>query len=214
MILLIAVALGFAAGLGRARVRRRTYQVNLPSWLGLLFAAALLQAFAFSFPPSRAALPDWLVSAILVGTQAVLLVFIWLNRRQPGFTLLGLGLALNLLVIVANGGWMPVSPQVAAELFPGQSLETGQRVGWSKDILLPTSETRLWQLSDFLLLPAWFPGRSAFSPGDLLIAIGVFYALWTRGGPEHTNDPILKGVTAQKVTSPQKKQGQLNKEIE
>lgn len=148
----------------------------------LLFTAVLLQATAFYFPATRKLFPDWLAALFLVGTQICLLVFIWLNRTQPGFPILGAGLVLNLLVIIANGGWMPVSPQVVAELFPGAALELGLRVGWSKDILMLPAETRLWWLADRLLLPAWFPQRFAFSPGDILIAIGAFWALWVRGG--------------------------------
>ena len=98
--------------------------------------------------------------------------------------ILGVGLALNVLVIVANGGWMPVSPQVITDLFSvsPDAAALGMRVGWSKDILLLPAETRLWWLSDCFLLPTWFPQRAAFSPGDILIAMGVFWALWVRGG--------------------------------
>ena len=184
MILLYAVVLGFAAGFVRAASSGRSFQLNPPGRVGLLFAAALLQAAAFYFPATRKMLPDWLAALILVGTQIGLLVFVWFNRTQPGFPILGLGLALNILVIVANGGWMPVSPQVVSTLFPDthSSLIPGMRVGWSKDILLLPAETRLWWLSDCFLLPAWLPQRAAFSPGDILIAMGAFWALWVRGG--------------------------------
>jgi hypothetical protein len=112
-----------------------------------------------------------------------MLVFTGLNRTQPGFLILGMGLALNNLVIVAKGGWMPISPQVVTELFPetqGAAM-VGERVGWSKDILLLPAETRLWWLSDCFLLPAWLPQRAAFSLGDIFIAVGIFWVLWTRG---------------------------------
>ena len=183
MILLDAVVFGFVAGGARAGIRRRPYRLDLPGRLDLLFAAALLQSAVFYFPPTRTILPDWLVSCLLVSTQIVLLVFVWLNRAQPGFWLLGAGLGLNLLVIVANGGWMPVSPQVISALFSdvsGAALELGERVGWSKDILLLPTQTRLWWLSDCMLLPSWFPQQAAFSLGDVLIAIGAFWALWIR----------------------------------
>lgn len=184
MILLYAVVLGFAAGFVRARSNGRSLQLNPPMGAGLLFAAALLQVAAFYIPAIRKVMPDWLASLILVGTQFCLLGVIWLNRTQPGFAILGVGLALNILVIVANGGWMPVSPQVITELFPESTDAAipGMRVGWSKDILLLPAETRLWWLSDCFLLPAWFPQRAAFSLGDILIAMGIFWALWSRGG--------------------------------
>jgi hypothetical protein len=185
MILLYAVALGLVAGLARARLNGRPFQSLPPKHNGLLFAAMLLQMLAFNFPATRRLIPDQLASFLLVSTQICLLAFIWLNRSQPGFLIVGGGLILNLLVIITNGGWMPLSPQVAGELFPGlsaNSLHAGMRVGWSKDILLLQDETHLWWLSDCLLLPTWFPLRAAFSPGDILIAAGVFWALWVRGG--------------------------------
>jgi hypothetical protein len=54
------------------------------------------------------------------------------------------------------------------------SAETGTRVLATKDIVLPRDETRLWFLSDiFVVLPP-FPIPSVFSPGDVLIAAGMF----------------------------------------
>lgn len=185
MILLYAVILGFAAGFVRARANGRSLWARPPGRLGLLFVAALLQALAFYIPATRQMLPGWLAAFLLVGSQIMMLVFVGLNRTQPGFLILGLGLAANLLVIIANEGWMPVSPQVLADLFPESSAVAvvGERVGWSKDILLLPAETHLWWLSDRFILPAWFPQRAAFSLGDILIAIGAFWALWVRGGP-------------------------------
>ena len=185
MILLYAVFLGLAAGLVRAKISGRSLQLNPPGKVGLLFGAVFLQATAFFIPATRQLMPDWMAALFLVGTQICLLAFIWLNREQPGFLILGAGLAFNLLVIVANGGWMPISPQVVNQLFPnmqGATLDIGERVGWSKDILLLPSETAFWWLSDRLLLPTWFPQRAAFSAGDILIAAGAFWALWSRGG--------------------------------
>ena len=193
MILLDAVVLGLAAGLARARISSRSFLLNPPGWVWLLCAAVFLQATAFYIPATRRLMPDWLASIFLVGTQICLLAFIWLNREQPGFILLGAGLALNLLVIITNGGWMPVSPHVVAQLSPNMQstdLVSGMRVGWSKDILLLPSETRLGWLSDCLILPSWFPQRAAFSLGDILIASGAFWALWTRGGQKDSTTGI------------------------
>ncbi|MEW5871298.1 MAG: DUF5317 domain-containing protein [Chloroflexota bacterium] len=194
MVLLWAVALGLAAGLARAWLTRQPFRQETPDHIWLLLAAASLQAIAFYIPATRTAMPKWLAALALVGSQAGLLVFVYLNRRQAGFPVLGAGLALNILVIVANCGWMPTSPQVLAELFPGYpsaALQPGMRVGWSKDVLLLPAETRLAWLSDCMLLPAWFPQRAAFSFGDVWIATGAFWALWARGGPQGWGIPKL-----------------------
>lgn len=196
MILLDAVILGLVAGVVRSRLNCQAFQVNPPEHLWLLFLMALLQALAIYSPVIPQPITEWLAPILFVGSQVGLLVFIWLNRRQPGFLMLGAGLALNLLVIAANGGWMPVSPRAAAALFPNwpaASIEPGLRIVGTKDIVLLPAETRLWCLSDCFLTPAWFPQRAAFSPGDILIAAGAFWALWVRGGKsaQHASQSIL-----------------------
>ena len=90
-----------------------------------------------------------------------------------------IGLGLNLLVILANRGWMPISPQTANHLIDGNVLEVlslGSRFG-QKDILLLPQDTHLEFLADRFLLPDWFSYKVAFSLGDTLIALGIFWLL-------------------------------------
>jgi hypothetical protein len=80
---------------------------------------------------------------------------------------------------------MPINPQTAQKILPAGSvdaLQIGQRIGYSKDILLTREETRLWFLSDRLTLPQWINYGVAFSVGDLLLFIGVIWLLWSLGG--------------------------------
>jgi len=126
--------------------------------------------------------------AALVGSQMLLLLFVWCNRAHPGFWLLGLGLVMNLTVIVLNGGLMPISPETVVRIAPpGTPVDAlfppGTRLGTTKDIVLETQDTRLWWLSDILLFPTWFPmPQFAYSVGDVLIAAGVIQLLWRSGG--------------------------------
>jgi hypothetical protein len=136
-------------------------------------------------PATRSTLPREWVSVALVSSQVFLLVFAGLNLRQPGFSLLAAGLALNLLVIALNGGLMPISPETIQTLYPhlpADAWEVGQRFGTGKDVVLQMQDTRLWFLSDHLWLPESIPYRAAFSPGDVLIALGAFWLLFTFGG--------------------------------
>jgi hypothetical protein len=147
--------------------------------------AFLPQWLAFHLSVTRRLTTDSLAAAALVSSQALLLVFAWFNRRKSGFWALGTGLALNLVTITLNGGLMPVSPEVVAQLLPhtpANAWQVGERVGWN--VVLPIANTRLWWLSDHLLMPDWFPYRKALSLGDALIAAGAFWYLWSLGGPE------------------------------
>ena len=170
----------------RAQIGKRVYRwVNLRK-VWLVFVAVVPQILTFFLPPTRELIPDWLAASVLVLSQAILLVFVWLNRAKPGFWALGLGLGMNLLVILANKGWMPISPATVSRLVTGaahHSWEIGQRLGYSKDIVLTIQETHLWWLSDIFLLPKWSPIQVAFSIGDVLIAMGTIWLLWTMGSP-------------------------------
>ena len=191
MILLLAVAAGLIAGLVRAWIGKRIYQAPELKLVWLVVLAVVPQLFSFHLANTAKLIPDNLASAILVSSQILLFVFVAANRKQNGFLALGLGLGMNLLVIVLNGGWMPISPESVQRLVPGASSETGQighRLGTGKDILLTASVTRLWWLSDRFLFPNWLPWRVAFSLGDVFISIGAFWLLWAQGGVDHRDE--------------------------
>jgi len=180
MILLVSLGFGIAGYQLRSKLARRSLvvpQLHLP-WI--VIAAAAPQFLAFGFTVTRRHISDDYASVALVGSMILWLAFALANRRLPGFWMLGLGLAANLLVIAVNGGFMPISPETLQALTPATAPEhwmIGQRLGYSKDIVLLASQTRLAWLSDCLLLPAWFPYQIAFSIGDILIALGAVQAL-------------------------------------
>jgi hypothetical protein len=185
MILAAAVIAGFIAGLARAWIGKRPYRVPSLRLPGLVLFAFVPQLFAFYLPRAGVRLPDEWAPVVLVGSQVVLLLFFWLNRKQPGFWLLGAGLLLNFLVIVSNGGLMPISPEMVRTIYPTvpeSRWQVGRRLGNGKDIVLPDAETHLRYLSDRFTLPAWVNYSVAFSVGDVLIALGAFWLLWSLGG--------------------------------
>lgn len=191
MILLSALVLGLLAGLARARWQRQSYLAPdlRDIWLALVaFVPQLVIAY---LPATRELLPGWAAEALLAASLVLFLAFVWVNRRLPGMPILFAGIALNGLVMLANGGWMPISPETARHLAGGATVgisDLGQRFG-AKDVLLQTEDMRLPFLSDRFLLPDWSPYHVAFSLGDIILAIGVFWVLAgarTEGGEKRS----------------------------
>jgi len=114
---------------------------------------------------------------LLLLSYLFILAIVWKNRRLSAFRAIGLGLLLNLTVMMANGGFMPIQPEVL-ESFGHQhmaaKMESGYRVLHSKDVLLTRKETRVWILSDVFAFDPPLLSPTAFSPGDVLIAAGAF----------------------------------------
>jgi hypothetical protein len=179
LILLFALAAGLLAGFALARWRGHPYQTPELHHLWLVFVAFLPQFMVIYLPITRENFPEWLVAGCLLASQIMLFGFAWFNRRVPGMPVLICGITLNLVVMTANSGFMPISPQTASRLVSEDRLtdiQPGSRLG-AKDILLPLQDTRFEWLADRFLPPTWFPYQVAFSLGDVLIAIGVFWML-------------------------------------
>jgi hypothetical protein len=180
MILALAVALGFAASLARHRGRAlaQISRISLRSaWLALLALVLQWPMLRTQAGPTEELAVQ---QALFLLSHLLLLAFVWRNRRQPAILLVGLGVTCNLLVILVNGGLMPIAPETLVRINPGIPLEEwplGIHYGYSKDIILAKDATRLWFLSDILVLPPPFPWPTAFSLGDLVIAAGIILLL-------------------------------------
>ena len=147
----------------------------------LILLGLALQLFVFSPFGAR-----WesLMGYFYLASLALLLLAVALNRDLPGIRLLGLGLFLNLLVIAANGGLMPISVEAAhrARLF--DVIATLQAMGRHRHVTLMDEGTKLWFLGDTIVLGYPLPSFQVFSPGDILVALGAFIFLqWAMLGP-------------------------------
>jgi hypothetical protein len=109
---------------------------------------------------------------LLVLSQLALIFLFILNRHIPGAKLFALGIILNTTVMIANGGWMPITPETYQALGPNRVVELQDRAPNNKSILIPRNETKFWFLAD--IIPVSVLGRRyAVSIGDLLLILGV-----------------------------------------
>ena len=178
--LVFAIFAGILAGWARTLWSRSAWQMPdfRYGWVVAIFFVPQFLAFYLPVTSSRMSTP--VVAACLIISQTGLLLFCLYNRHLPGIPVLAAGLCLNLLVIVANGGLMPLSTTTAAYLLPEKvlsNLKVGSRFGLSKDILLSPEAIHFSWLADRFVPPDWIQYRFAFSLGDILIAFGAFLLL-------------------------------------
>lgn len=180
MILALAVVVGLIISLARHRRHflDRVAAIHLDStWLALL---ALVMQWPLLNSPMGPTERFGVRHILFMLSHLLLLLFVWRNRRHVGILVVGLGVILNLTVILINGGYMPITPETLIQINPGSSLDQWSahlHYGYSKDVILPKGATRLWILSDILVLPPPFPWPAAFSLGDLFIAAGIIVFL-------------------------------------
>jgi hypothetical protein len=176
----LGLAAGFAAGGSIDNLARLRFR-----WPWFVLAALVVREAAVLTPLNRLEGAQYVYAAALVALVAWTL---WHINRVAGIWLVAGGSSLNLVVIAANGGRMPVAPELAGALV--QRGHLGQYT-------LMTSYTQLNWLADRIALPGPL-GRvvpEAYSPGDLIVAVGiaivVVLAMRSRSGSEETRPRIV-----------------------
>jgi MFS family permease len=174
--LVIGLALGVAAGgniLNLASVRMRLLQLL---FLGLVVRYATQYAIEIGITEA-----DTYRLFLFGGGFLLLLIGLWVNREQPGLPLAFVGILLNAVVIVVNGGYMPVwEPSVvAAGLSPAEVGSTFHRIvsatpagGIPSDFLAQAGP-----LGDIIPIPIPFI-QNVISIGDLFLGAGLGFFLF------------------------------------
>jgi len=112
-------------------------------------------------------------SYMIIFSYVVLLLAVLYNKNIKGMKIIALGIIFNFIVIVANGGHMPV---LLSSLFKvglndfALVLKEGTYVTHT----LITEKTLFGFLADVIPLPSPFPDPSVVSVGDFLMFYGVF----------------------------------------
>ena len=188
MFILYAVLAGLLIGVVSSGSLDRLGRLRL-RWAPAIAIGMLVQLALFSTPAGDALGP--LAPWAYLASNALVLGAVARNILVPGLPLVFLGGLSNVVAIVANGGYMPVSPEALA------AMGRGAQTGYSNSRLV--ADVQLWPLTDLFAMPTWIPTANVFSIGDVMIGIGVAIAIvatmhgrsvmtgWPRlsGAPEH-----------------------------
>jgi MFS transporter, DHA3 family, macrolide efflux protein len=171
------ILLGLIAGLLAGGSIGNLASIRL-RWIGLLFFAVGVRfatewAIGAGFEAvDRARLPLFGMSF------GLLLAGLWANRAQPGLTLAFVGILLNTIAILANGGHMPIwQPSfIAAGFGPDTELSPFHQM-LEDDALTANFLLHAGPLGDILPIPIPFI-RDVASIGDLFLSAGLGFFLF------------------------------------
>jgi hypothetical protein len=165
-----ALWVGSIAGLRRARVE----------WWPLALGSIAVQLVLYNPPVDR--LPwaltwgPWVWVACLSGLLVVCVRNGLVKGPSSGaFRLAAVAVALNLCVVLANGGYMPQSPEARLEV-RGIPLIAEGAPAQLRNVVPSGPETRFTWLTDVIPQPTWLPTANVVSIGDVVLSIAL--ALW------------------------------------
>ncbi len=156
VLVIIAIAVGLAAG-----GSLRSFEHVTIHWWGVALAGLMLQVL-----PAPVVAGRGLGSAMLAASYVLLAMFLWVNRRLPAVPLMLVGVVLNIVVILPNGG-MPVS---ASALQASGGSAAVLDVATGKHHLM-TDQDVLRPLAD--VIPVRAPIGIVISVGDILLYLGT-----------------------------------------
>ncbi len=165
MFMLWAIPLGIVAGLAVGG-RLGNLAAFRFRWGWVAVTGLVVQVLLFS--PTGDAIAGSAGPAIYLGSTLAVFVAVVRNLRVPGMAVVALGALSNLAAIAANGGAMPADPAALATA----GLPARDHLN---SVVL--ADPALRPLTDIFALPAGLPMANVFSVGDVLIAVGIVWAI-------------------------------------
>ncbi|MCR4434889.1 MAG: DUF5317 domain-containing protein [Clostridiales bacterium] len=115
----------------------------------------------------------------------LLAVGFWVNRHYLGMLVIGAGCLLNALVMMLNGGRMPVDEGLLKTIIPDARIISA--LARDGKHVMANGDTRLFFLSDIFHPPGFLAiGAQIVSIGDLIVVAGlflmIFQVVWGKEG--------------------------------
>jgi len=128
-------------------------------------------------------------SYMIIFSYIVLLLAVWYNKELKGINFIALGIIFNFIVIVANGGHMPV---LLGSLYKAglDDFVLVLKEGTYITHTLISENTLCAFLGDVIPLPPPFPDPSVVSAGDFLMFYGVFNLIQNAMVKEELNPEV------------------------
>lgn len=187
---LSAIALALIAGALAGGGVPRLADLRL-RWLWLLGLALAVRISAVQLRGIDA-VPPGIASLAFVGVYVLLFAWLWGNWRVPGLQVAAVGIGLNALAIVLNGGSMPVW----ARAFEAAGFNIGALVDDPFHTLVTTDSVTTFIASGGLfgdVVPIPLPIiRDVVSIGDVLLALGIVWAIVS--AMTRPNAPVRAGM--------------------
>ncbi len=172
MLLILGGLFGLVAALlaGGRVARFADIRFRMP----LIVAAAygIKEVGVYYAPLARSPIAPWLY---VVALAALIAWTVWHRDVLPGIEVVALGMTMNLVVVLANAGHMPVS-WALSDRGPKELRQNGVLGQY----ILAGHHTRLDWLGDWIALPGTLGKMlpQAYSPGDLVAALGMAIAVF------------------------------------
>ncbi|WP_123041036.1 DUF5317 domain-containing protein [Cohnella candidum] len=143
---------------------------------GLIFPILLAIQFILYFLAGKFSFIEQYNGYLFMAVYVAGLYVLAINRKEKGFWWIFAGVALNFIVMLVNGGKMPVSVEAASVLDPVyvEMLKSGDIV--SKHVAL-TNNTILPFLGDIIPITTPYPRDQVISIGDVIMNFGIFIYL-------------------------------------
>jgi len=147
-------------------------------WWSVALGSLAIQLFLHNPPIDR---QPWALTwgpliwtACLAALLAVLVRNLMISRALRGpWLVAAVGVGLNVLVVVANGGFMPQSEEARLTTRGAPQAMTEPGEPQLRNVMPMSPETRLNWLGDVIPEPAWLPRNNVISIGDVLLGLGL-----------------------------------------
>lgn len=150
----------------------------------LVLVALGLKAISIFGIHDMLGLPLAVIPYLRILSLFMVVFFVLLNFSFRGLPLVGLGLLSNTMVILLNGGNMPVKGDYEYLVFTGPDLDKFKAGLPVDSFILASPDTKLSFLGDVISLPWGGQYLKLFSIGDVVITLGgiIFITYYLRQG--------------------------------